>query len=79
MLSATLYQYVIIIIYKERSPLWKCYDETTPHNNPPEHLLPGAKRRPLLLKPGLREKSAEFELLTSTISHLPALMAIGEC
>ncbi|MDR6585651.1 hypothetical protein [Herbaspirillum frisingense] len=47
--------------------------------DPLEHLPPGAKSRPLLLKPGLRGTSAEFELLTSTISHLPALMAIGEC
>jgi hypothetical protein len=47
--------------------------------DPPESLRPGTKRRPLLLKPGPRGASPEFELLTSTISHLPALMAIGEC
>ncbi|HGF4012031.1 hypothetical protein [Burkholderia cenocepacia] len=47
--------------------------------DPAEPLLPGAKRRPLLLKPGPRGTSPEFDLLTSTVSHLPALMAIGEC
>ncbi|UUY07692.1 hypothetical protein LRS11_17995 [Pseudomonas sp. J452] len=46
---------------------------------PPEPLPPGSKRRPLLIKPGPRGTSPEFELLTSTNSHLPALMAIGEC
>ncbi|MGV0821162.1 hypothetical protein [Martelella sp. AMO21009] len=47
--------------------------------DPPEPLPPGAKRRPLLVKPGARGTSPEFDLLTTTISHLPALMAIGEC
>ncbi len=47
--------------------------------DPPEPLPPGARRRPLLLKVGPRGTCPEFELLTSTISHLPALMAIGEC
>lgn len=47
--------------------------------DPPEPLPPGARRRPLLLKTGPRGTSPEFELLTSKISHLPALMAIGEC
>ncbi|GAA0598148.1 hypothetical protein [Caenispirillum bisanense] len=47
--------------------------------DPPESLPPGAKRRPLLLKAGPRGTSPEFDLLTTTISHLPALMAIGEC
>lgn len=47
--------------------------------DPAEPLPPGAKRRPLLLQPGPRGTSPEFELLTRTISHLPALMAIGEC
>ncbi|MCS3502262.1 hypothetical protein M2189_008227 [Bradyrhizobium japonicum] len=46
---------------------------------PPEPLPPGARRRPLLLKTGSRGTSPEFDLLTSTISHLPALMALGEC
>jgi hypothetical protein len=47
--------------------------------DPPELLPPSAKRRPLLLKPRPRGTSPEFELLTGTVSHLPALMAIGEC
>lgn len=47
--------------------------------DPPEPLPPGARRRPLLLKPGSRGTSPEFDLLTTTISHWPALMAIGEC
>lgn len=47
--------------------------------DPPEALPPGTRRRPLLLKVGRRGTCPEFELLTSTISHLPALMAIGEC
>lgn len=46
---------------------------------PPEPLPPGARRRPLLLKTGSRGTSPEFDLLTSTISHFPALMAVGEC
>lgn len=45
----------------------------------PEPLPPGAKRRPLLLKLGSRRNSAEFDLLTKTTSHLPALAAISEC
>ncbi len=48
-------------------------------SDPPEPLPPGARRRPLLLKPGPRGTSPEFDLLTATISHVPALMAIGEC
>lgn len=47
--------------------------------DPPEPLPPSTRRRPLLLRTGPRGISPEFELLTSTISHLPALMAIGEC
>jgi hypothetical protein len=46
---------------------------------PPEPLPPGARRRPLLLKTGSQGTSPEFDLLTSTISHFPALMAVGEC
>lgn len=48
-------------------------------SDPPEPLAPGIRRRPLLLKLGPRGTSPEFDLLTTTISHLPALMAIGEC
>ncbi|MBX9828021.1 MAG: hypothetical protein K2Y27_23885 [Xanthobacteraceae bacterium] len=47
--------------------------------DPPEPLPPGARRRPLLVNVGPRGICPEFELLTSTISHLPALMALGEC
>lgn len=47
--------------------------------DPPEPLPPGARRRPLLVKPGASGTSPEFDLLTTTITHLPALMAIGEC
>lgn len=47
--------------------------------DPPELLPPGVRRRPLLVQPGARGTSPEFDLLTTTISHLPALMAIGEC
>ncbi|MEW9678487.1 hypothetical protein [Pseudomonas sp. TE50-2] len=48
-------------------------------SDPPEALLPGVRRRPHLLKPGPRGTSPEFQLLTTTINHLPALMAVGEC
>jgi hypothetical protein len=46
---------------------------------PPEPLPPGARRRPLLVKTGPRGTSPEFDLLSSSISHFPALMAVGEC
>ncbi len=46
---------------------------------PPEPLPPGARRRPHLLTLGSRGTSPEFDLLTRTISHLPAMMAVGEC
>ncbi len=39
----------------------------------------GERRRPPLMKAGSRGTSPEFDLLTGTISHLPALMAVGEC
>jgi len=45
----------------------------------PEALPPGARRRPLLLKPGSRGTLPEFDLLTNALSHMPALMAVGEC
>lgn len=48
-------------------------------SDPPEPLPPGGRRRPLLLKRGPRGTSPEFDLLTTAISHFPALMAIGEC
>lgn len=45
----------------------------------PEPLPPGARRRQPLIKTGTRDISPEFELLAGTVSHLPALMAVGEC
>lgn len=38
----------------------------------------GEKRRPLLLKVGRKEIDERFKLLTTTLTHVPALMAIGE-
>lgn len=49
------------------------------HDESAEPLPPGARRRAALLKPGSRGTSPEFDLLTSTVDHLPALMAVGEC
>lgn len=46
---------------------------------PAEPLQPGIRRRAPLLKPGSRGTSPEFDLLTTTVNHLPALMAVGEC
>ncbi|MFJ4453268.1 hypothetical protein ACIP1G_05160 [Pseudomonas sp. NPDC089392] len=48
-------------------------------SDPPEPLPPGVRRRAHLLKPGPRGTSPEFQLLTNTVNHLPALMAVGEC
>lgn len=45
----------------------------------PEPLPPGARRRPLLIEVGQRGSSPEFDLLIKSMSHLPALMAVGEC
>ena len=45
----------------------------------PEPLPSGTRRRADLLKPGSRGTSPEFDLLTGTVNHLPALMAVGEC
>jgi hypothetical protein len=47
--------------------------------DPPEPLPAGVRRRAPLLEIRPRGTSPEFELLTTTTSHLPALMAIGEC
>jgi hypothetical protein len=47
--------------------------------DPPEPLPPGARRRRPLIEVGPRGISPEFELLAATVSHLPALMAVGEC
>lgn len=46
--------------------------------DPPEAIKPGAKRRPLLLDLNGRTPGEHFKLLTSTLSHRPALLALGE-
>jgi hypothetical protein len=46
---------------------------------PPEPLPAGARRRLPLLQAGPRGTASEFDLLAGTLSHLPALMALGEC
>ena len=43
-----------------------------------DSLSPGEKRRRQLLETGNGAVGELFELLTSTVSHIPALMAIGE-
>src|SRR5690606_32027746 len=48
-------------------------------DSPSVPMPPGTRRRPSLLKTGPRGTCPEFELLTKTMSHLPAFMAIGEC
>ncbi|RVL47231.1 hypothetical protein [Sinorhizobium meliloti] len=74
---------------------WVCVDKQDPFStpeqaldalsiamrggDPPEPLPPGARRRAPLLKIGLKGASREFELLAGTVSHLPALVAVGEC
>jgi len=74
---------------------WACVARTGPFSTPgqalnalsidmrggdaPEPLLPGVRRRPLLIEVGPRGSSPEFDLLIKSMSHLPALMAIGEC
>ena len=45
---------------------------------PAEPLPSGEKRRPQLLKVGRKEIDDRFKLLTSTLTHVPALMTIGE-
>lgn len=45
----------------------------------PEPLPPGARRRAPFMKVGPKGISREFELLAGTISHVPALVAVGEC
>lgn len=47
--------------------------------DPPEPLPPSVRRRQPLMEIGPRGISPEFKLLASTASHLPALMAVGEC
>jgi hypothetical protein len=38
----------------------------------------GVRRRRLLIEPGGKEAGDHFKLLTGTVTHLPALMAVGE-
>lgn len=56
-----------------------CIGVNMRNGQPAEPLPPGARRRQLLLKTASRGTSPEFDLLTGTISHLPALTAIKEC
>ena len=74
---------------------WVCVDQQDPFSTPeqaldalsvamragdaPEPLPPGARRRAPLMKVGPKGVSREFELLAGTISHMPALVAVGEC
>jgi len=74
---------------------WVCVDQQHPFAAPeqalealsiamrggdaPASLPPGARRRTPLMKVGPKGISAEFELLTDTTSHVPALVAVGEC
>ena len=46
--------------------------------DPPEVLSPGEKRRPKLFVAGKKRVGEHFKLLTGTVTHIPALMAIGE-
>jgi len=43
-----------------------------------EPLPPGEKKRQPLLQPGSKGIADKFKLITSTVTHIPALMAIGE-
>ncbi|KSB91744.1 hypothetical protein AS593_06900 [Caulobacter vibrioides] len=44
----------------------------------PPPLPPQTRKRPLLLQPGRSPPGQNFKLLTSTLSHFPALMTVGE-
>lgn len=46
--------------------------------DPPEPLPSGVKRRPLLLDTGSYTVGEYFKLLTTKLSHFPALMTVGE-
>ena len=46
--------------------------------DPPEAIKPGVRRRPLLLDLRGRTPGEHFKLLTSTLNHRPALLALGE-
>jgi hypothetical protein len=74
---------------------WVCVDQQDPFSTPeqaldalsvamrggdaPEPLPSGARRRAPLMKVDPKGVSREFELLAGTISHMPALVAVGEC
>ncbi|WP_405232042.1 hypothetical protein [Lentisalinibacter salinarum] len=45
---------------------------------PPEAMPPSQKRRPRLFTVGSRKLNERFRLITSAVSHYPALMTIGE-
>lgn len=45
---------------------------------PAEPLPPGAKKRQSLVQARVNETGDHFKLLTSTVTHIPALMAVGE-
>lgn len=47
--------------------------------DPAEPLPPGDRRRRRLLERGRSGISPEFELLTTSLNHVPALMTMGEC
>lgn len=46
--------------------------------DPPEALSPGEKRRPELFVARKKKLSEQFKILTGTVTHIPALMTIGE-
>lgn len=46
--------------------------------DPPEALSPGEKRRSELFVAGKKPLSEQFKILTGTVTHIPALMTIGE-
>jgi len=46
--------------------------------DPLEALPPGEKRRPKLFAAGKKRVSEQLRILTGTVSHIPALMTIGE-
>lgn len=87
--------FITIALRRRIDHCWVRVDDAGPFNTPevaldhlsivmrggdsPEPLPSGARRRRQLMEIGPRGTSPEFKLLTSTISHLPALMAAGEC
>jgi hypothetical protein len=45
---------------------------------PPEPMRPGVKKRRVLLDMATREPGENFKLLTGTLNHVPAAIAVGE-